>query len=345
MQVTVGRGIVQELPKLLTNLAPDAAYIIADSTVLPLLPADTQALIDRYHVIHTEPGEDAKTLENLARLCQQFFALGGNKNSCIVDIGGGSVGNVAGMVAALVYRGIHLVHIPTTLLSQLDSSVDVKHSVNCYVKNSIGTYHPPTAVLIDPDLLSTLPDREFRSGLAEALKHGFSQDMALVDHIVKHRDTMRTACDETIIRTLRLKLAHYHSTADKWKERIPTKRLTHLGHSVGKVLEQLFPGFFTHGEAISHGMVAESQLAHYMDLITDEELATVERSLHSMGLLPRLPDHCSAGSIFSGLVREEKVPAFALLNGLGNGVIESAEVAPTVIYDVLAEWLVSAAKY
>lgn len=322
VDVHIGKNIVDVMPDLLRKVSSDAFFIVCDSIVMDLYADLIQRQVERIaesQILVHEPGEINKNLYTVARMADEFTDLGGNQESCICSLGGGVTGNMAGLLSALLFRGLNLVHVPTTLLAQLDSAPDVKQSVNATrTKNSIGTYKSPHMVIIDPQFLVTLTDRQIRSGLAEAAKHGIAQDLTFATSLAScdYRDV--DALEEIIIKTISLKKSHWENTPAMWNSAKKVERLTHLGHTTGKVLEMIIPGHLTHGEAIAHGMVIEADISRRLGFLDSDSLDWMHNLLSRMNLLPRLTATYQPGRIISDLYGTSSSPLFALLQGPGN---------------------------
>lgn len=208
------------------------------------------------------PGEAYKTRETWSRLSDQLLAAGFDRNSAIVALGGGVVGDLAGFVAATYLRGLPYAQVPTTLVSMLDASVGGKVAVDTEQgKNLIGAFHPPAIVVADPLTLLTLPEREYRGGMAEAVKHGLIADPAYLGWIessvrqLNARDLR--ALERLIVRSVEIKAAVVE--ADE-RER-GRRAILNAGHTIAHAIEQVSRYVVSHGEAVAIGMVAECRLA------------------------------------------------------------------------------------
>jgi 3-dehydroquinate synthase len=217
--------------------------------------------------------------------------------------------------------------MPTTLLAQLDSAADVKQSVNApHIKNAIGMYRAPDRVVIDSTMLATLPEREILSGFGEAIKHAFSQDLKLVDRILGAQVTDIDTLEYITRRAIKLKIEHWKNTPTIWNDHKKIERLTHLGHTTGKILEMINVDYLTHGEAVSHGMVIEAYVSNALGLLDDKSVDFMRAALYKRGLLFPLDESYSTDVIVEELYSNNAVPIFALLKELGNPVTESTSV-------------------
>jgi 3-dehydroquinate synthetase len=298
-------------------------------------------------VLNITAKEIKKKLSTLHNLSEKIIANGATNKSVIISLGGGLVGNIAGMLAGLLFRGVPLIHIPTTVLSQADSATDVKQSVNCEnIKNGMGIYYPPVAVIIDVNLLKTLPEREVRSGLAEIIKHALAQDEDLLRYLYRKVPTQKInapTLERIIARTISLKIEHWKNTPDMWSEEAVKKpeRLTHLGHTTGKILEILQQDKITHGEAISHGMIIEAIASKKLGIGNEQIITEMKKVFGRFQLLYPLKKNINSSSVIYGLYgnkNKQKNPIFALLKNLGVPKTVSTSINPDILKEALLEY-------
>lgn len=323
----------------------DKIFIVCDKNIKDLYVDKIASALKKQKpvaILVHKPGEANKNLNAVSKMADEFFKAKGSDHSVIVAIGGGITANMAGLLASILYYGVKLIQVPTTLLSQLDGAVDVKHAVNSkFVKNSIGIYRAPDVVIIDPKFLKTLSDRHLNSGLAEAIKHGFAQDLSLVDYILTKDKHDLEALKTITKRTLNLKFEHWRDTTDMWKivdQKV--ERLTNLGHTVGKVLEIIDIGYLTHGEAIAHGMVVEANISKALGQLDAKSVAKIHHALKQLGLLYPLNAKYSAQAILERLHYDNNAkPVFAILKKLGNPKTESQTVPIDITKSALTSYL------
>jgi len=275
----------------------------------------------KFDLLEMPDGERSKTLEQLEKNAAKLVRLGADRHSVLLALGGGVVGDVGGFLASIFMRGIPVVQIPTTLLAQVDSAIGGKTGVNLKAgKNLLGTFHQPLAVLVDPDVLATLPEREYRSGLFEAMKYGVIRNPAifrLMEANIKgflHRDS--ALLEKLIALCIRVKAEVVSADEREGGER----RILNFGHTVGHALEaETRYGRFLHGEAVGWGMIAAALIGAGMQ-ITDA--ATVQRILSlvlAYGPLPRV--NVDGTLILKRLASDKKtvggVPHFVLATAIG----------------------------
>ncbi len=241
-------------------------------------------------IVEMPDGERHKKLATVEKLCGQLSRLGADRNSVVIAFGGGVVGDVAGLVASLYMRGVDLVQIPTTVLAQVDASIGGKTGVNLRAgKNLLGTFHHPSVVLIDPAVLSTLPEREFRAGIYEALKCGVIGKPELfralenVDLKKLRRDPVKL---EWVI-TESVKLKAEVVSSDERENGL--RRVLNLGHTIGHALEaQTGYRHFLHGEAVAWGMIASAKIASAVGLLENNAAFRIAEATRALGPLPKV---------------------------------------------------------
>lgn len=241
-------------------------------------------------LVEMRDGERSKKLGTVEELAEKLTRLGADRSAVIVAFGGGVGGDVAGLLASLYMRGVDLVQIPTTVQAQLDAAIGGKTGVNLRGgKNLVGTFHQPRVVLIDPAVLSTLPEREFRAGLYEALKCGVIGKPALFDWLekvqVKQLRDDAVGLQWVIAESVRLK-AEVVSSDERESE---LRRVLNFGHTIGHALEaESDYRRFLHGEAVAWGMIAATQIAAATDRIDHGAARRISEAVLSFGRLPKV---------------------------------------------------------
>jgi len=262
--------------------------VFSDPDVWRLYGRTVESSLERYTITRVElpPGESAKSLPWAQHCWSACLDAGLDRGSTIVAFGGGAIGDLAGFVAATYMRGIPFVQVPTTLLAQVDASIGGKVAIDHpKAKNLIGAFHQPRLVLIDPAVLLTLPDPEYRSGLAEVVKHGISLDADYFRSLEECREAIQAkalpALEEVIVGSCRLKAKIVE--ADEEEEGL--RALLNYGHTVGHALEAVtdYRGWL-HGEAVSIGMTAAAKIANRLGLANLETVERQLRLLQALGL-------------------------------------------------------------
>jgi 3-dehydroquinate synthase len=250
-------------------------------------------------VIAIEEGESRKTLATANEIVTHLLDRGAKRDSMVVAVGGGMIGDTAGFAAAIFLRGIDLVHVPTTLLAQVDSSIGGKTAVNhARGKNLIGAFHPPRAVVIDPAVLHSLPERERVSGLYEALKGGVIGDSRLFEMF----EAPVGELDELIERAIRVKVNIVNADARE----ADLRRLLNYGHTIAHGIENAmnYHGM-THGEAVAWGMIGANAIAVRREMLPRDVSSRIERAI--LALAPRrVPRGIDAKAILAATEHDKK---------------------------------------
>jgi 3-dehydroquinate synthase len=268
-------------------------------------------------------------------LCRAMIRAGHDRKSLVVALGGGVVGDLAGFVAAVFYRGLPFVQIPTTIVSQVDSSVGGKTGVNVAEgKNLLGAFHQPRLVLVDPETLRTLPDREFHEGFAEAIKHAAIRDAAMLDDLAALDPSSRDVPAGLIARNIAIKARVVE--ADE-QETLGIRALLNFGHTIGHGIEAALPyGVMLHGEAISLGMRGALFLSEKRADLAPDESRRIIGVLKRFQLPLVLPETIATDAVMEKLARDKKFSGgairFVVLEAAG-----SAKVIDTVTRDDLRE--------
>ncbi|MDB4277073.1 3-dehydroquinate synthase [bacterium] len=310
------------------------AAIITDTNVAPHYLEKVEAsLADAGYETSThvaEAGEASKSMTEVERLSRSLIQAGHDRSSFVVALGGGVVGDLAGFVAAIFYRGIPFVQIPTTIVSQVDSAVGGKTGVNAPEgKNLIGAFHQPRLVLTDPETLLTLPGREFREGFAEVIKHAAIRDFEMIADLEALDPLNQDVPAELIARNVAIKA---RVVEEDEKETSGTRALLNFGHTIGHGIEASVPyGTLLHGEAISLGIRAALKLSEDHAGLKPEESDRILKLLEHFQLPLRLSDDISSELVLEKLGRDKKFSGgkrtFVLLDRLGNGV--TCDTIPT----------------
>jgi 3-dehydroquinate synthase len=247
-----------------------------------------QGLKQDHELLLFPGGEINKRLAAVEQLAEQMVAHGADRASVVIGFGGGIVTDVSGFLAAIFMRGIPVLQIPMTLLAQVDAAVGGKTGVNLVSgKNLMGSFHQPLAVLIDPDVLCTLPDREYRAGLFEVIKCGVIRDCALFDLLDRSPDRVlakqREVVDQLISSAVRVK-AEVVSADERESD---LRRILNFGHTIGHAIEAETEYVrFLHGEAIAWGMLAATRLAELRGILSGNDASRFRNVICRYGPLP-----------------------------------------------------------
>lgn len=292
--VLLERGLLQHSGRVLARLLGKGrhCFVVTVPQVRKLWGAPLEDSLRRAglrsELLEMGDGEPHKKFRTLEALAERMVALGADRDSVVVAFGGGVVGDVAGFLAAVYMRGVDFVQIPTTLLAQVDASVGGKTGVNLRSgKNLAGAFHQPHAVLIDSEVLSTLPEREFRAGLYESIKCGVIGDAGLFRFMEANRAAILrregAALDPVIAASVKLKAKVV--AADEREGGV--RRNLNFGHTIGHALEAE-TGYrqFLHGEAVAWGMIAATHIAQSVGALKPLDATRVASAVLSLGKLP-----------------------------------------------------------
>jgi 3-dehydroquinate synthase len=253
-------------------------------------------------------GERYKNLQSVGKVYDALIRAGADRGSAIVAVGGGVIGDTAGFAAASFLRGITLVHVPTTLLAQVDSSIGGKVGVNHALgKNLIGAFHQPRLVAIDPRLLATLPRREFRSGLYEVVKYGVIASRGLFDRIAGQTKTVFARDPATLVPMIVESCRIKADVVTKDERESGLRRILNYGHTIGHALEAVTKyRRFRHGEAIAWGMLGAADLAAARGAMSPRERQDLADLIAALGPLPAIAD-LPMGHVMDAIKRDKKV--------------------------------------
>ncbi len=238
-----------------------------------------------------DDGESAKTLETVENACRSLVKAGADRHSLVIAVGGGVIGDVAGFVAASYLRGVSLVQVPTTLVAQVDSSVGGKTGVNLPEgKNLVGSFYPAKLVLVDPEALRTLPDREYRGGLAEVIKYGIIADAKLFHYLEDNFDRLLERDEESLMHIVRRSIEIKADVVSRDERESNLREILNFGHTFGHALESVTRyKVYQHGEAVTVGMKCAALLGHEAAGTPADEVARMITLMRRMGTLPGWP--------------------------------------------------------
>src|ERR1700731_309331 len=345
-QAWIENGLLTRAGSVLSELLPLASRIFV-ITVPPVrkrwgskLLASLKASGFTVQIIPMPDGEPTKRLATVEALADKLARLGADRKAVIIALGGGIVGDVSGLLSSLYMRGVEFVQIPTTVLAQVDASIGGKTAVNLVAgKNMVGTFHHPRAVLIDPTVLKTLPDREFRSGLYEALKCGIIGNVNLFLRFEQNRARIlkRDPVELEWLITQSVKLKAEVVSADEREDGL--RRVLNLGPTVAQALEAE-TGYrrLLHGEAVAWGMIAATNIARSVGRTDSVTAGRIADAVLSLGRLPEV--NVSSRKILRRLQSDKKtqngVVHFILPRDIGKGEVVS-DVPASAVLDAVDE--------
>jgi 3-dehydroquinate synthase len=334
-EVLVGAGVYEHIEEHIETAGLRGPFLVVSQP--RILKAVGKGLENKFPIALIPDGERAKTFTTVSRLLDRMVELKLTRQSTVIAFGGGVVGDVSGFVASIYMRGIPVVQVPTTLLAQVDSSIGGKTGVNHRVaKNLIGTFHQPSLVLSDPLILLKLREREYASGLYEALKYGVIRDAALFEDFERNV-TLFLKRDPVAIARLVARCAAIKAEVVMSDEKEgDLRRILNFGHTVGHGLEAASRyQRLKHGEAVGYGMIAAARIGTALEKLPELDRTRIERAIASIGPLPAL-EGVTSRNVLSALQHDKKIRDGAIHFVLARGVGRS-EVTPNVPFEVVRE--------
>ena len=345
--IDIGEGLLRECGNRLSKLdRVSHVVIITDENVAGDYAETARESLSQsginVDVIPIAPGEKSKSIDVTTHLWSQLLDLGADRRSVVVAVGGGVVGDLAGFVAASFARGIRFVQVPTTLLAQVDSSVGGKVGINLPgAKNMVGAFWQPELVLVDVTTLASLPEREYRAGLAEVVKYGVILDADFFEYLESHVAEINRR-DPQVLITIGARCCRLKADVVEADEREVTGRraVLNYGHTFAHAFEAAAGyGELLHGEAVSIGMLCASRLAVSLGMIDSDVTDRQRRLLEQLGLPRDLPDY-SSDQLLDIMQRDKKVEhgrlRFVLPSRLGE-VRLVGDVDARLVSDALRE--------
>lgn len=310
--IIIEDGILKRVPQLIKEAELGHKFaIVTDSNVEKLYAGDLAREFNNNNLenktISFPAGEQNKNREVKSWIEDQMLESKFGRDSAVIAIGGGVVGDIAGYVAASYTRGLSYVQIPTTLVACVDSSIGGKTAVDTpHGKNLIGAFHQPWAVFIDVSTLLTLKHKEIREGLAEVIKYGVIIDGALFSYLVENLDQIfsydKAALTHIIKRGCEIKA----EVVEKDERESNLRKILNFGHTIGHAVENLSDYKISHGEAISIGMVAEGKLAVELNFWTEPDLSKLIKLISKAGLPTEVPDYMKTDQILDAMKLDKK---------------------------------------
>lgn len=285
--------------------------IITDSNVERLYAASLESSLKDEglltEIFSFEAGEHNKTIENCTMLMNKISQSKYSRDTAILALGGGVVGDMAGFIAAIYNRGIPYIQIPTTMIAQADSSIGGKTAVDTeFGKNLVGAFKQPKRVYIDVGMIKTLSDRDYKSGLAETIKYGIIKDEEFFKYLYENIDMMQERTPEFLLHVAKNNCRIKKNVIEIDPDEKGLRRILNYGHTIGHAIEKLGIDrynknesnvYLTHGEAISIGMMASGRIANALGYFSKENLEKQEKLLSATGLPIKIPPEISDGAI------------------------------------------------
>lgn len=309
--IIIGSGLLEQSGHITRPIVNEKVLLVSNPTVFNLYGDKVLHSLEqagaKVNIALMPDGEIYKNLEQANQVLDKAVSCRLGRDSLVVALGGGVVGDLAGFVASIYMRGIDFIQIPTTLLAQVDSSVGGKVAVNHPEgKNLIGSFHQPRMVLIDTQTISTLGVAEYRSGLAEVVKYGVIYDrgfFAFMENNIEEINRLDDEClQELIFRACTIKA----DIVNKDEKETGIRMILNLGHTFGHSLEKLSGYSLRHGEAVALGSIAACYLSCLMGLMNNDTLLKIQRLYKNLNLIPDYPDFQDR-LVYEGMLNDKKV--------------------------------------
>lgn len=340
--IFIGAGLLASVwERLRADYPRHKPFLITDANVVKaglaeqLLGGQTPPMY-----IIDPPGEGSKHLATVAAIVEAMDAAALGRDSLVVALGGGTVGDIAGFAAAIFKRGVPVVQIPTTTVAQADSSVGGKTGVDSTLsKNAFGCFWPPAAVYIDPATLLTLEDAQYRAGLVESVKHAVIADAGYFAYLEQNAAALLSR-DLGVLTQVAADNCHIKAavvTADPTEQN--QRRILNYGHTLGHAVESASHFALLHGQAVAVGMIAAGLLEEAMGLVNDDRLPRIRALLETLGQPTRIPNGIPKAAIVELLKRDKKAvaqwPRFVLLEQLGRALCKDGQWAHDIPLSVV----------
>jgi len=312
-KICIGNKILDKIGNRLKSLNIGKKCIIITNPIVNKLYGST--VLDSLKksgfdtiVVEVTDGEESKSFETANTLYNKLLTNGTDRKSCIIALGGGVIGDLAGFIAATYARGISFVQVPTTLLSQVDSSVGGKVAINHQkAKNLMGAFYQPKLVWIDVETLKTLPERELRSGLAEVIKYGMIFDKNLFFYLKNNISAIKNLETKTITNIIAKSCKIKAEIVEKDEKERNIRTILNYGHTFGHAIENLSNYKIRHGEAVAIGMICAAKMSKKIGKIDKTIVTEQEKLIKSFGLPTEIPQKISNSSIIKSMKLDKKI--------------------------------------
>ena len=343
--VTIASGAIDSLGRALDEArAPGRRFVVSSPLVWRLHGNELARALNGSGTpaepILVPDGERYKQLATVTRIYDSLVTAKADRSSTLITFGGGVIGDMAGFAAATYLRGIALVHVPTTLLAQVDSAIGGKVGVNHPLgKNMIGSFYQPHAVVVDPAVLGTLPRREFRAGLYEVIKYGMTSSAALFDRIGRERKAIFARAPEALTAIISESCRIKAEVVSADEREAGPRRILNFGHTAGHALEAVTKyRRYRHGEAVGYGMLVAAELATARGALADKDRQALANLVTSLGPLPPITD-VAVTPIVEAMQHDKKI-----VSGRLHFVLPTAIGATTIVDDVTEKEVKAALK-
>ena len=327
--IYIGSDLLGQADLLKKHIPGNSALIVTNETVAPLYLERTQSMLSglKNEAVILPDGEKYKNLEVLNQIYDSLLRNRFDRNTTVIALGGGVVGDMAGFAAASYQRGVHLIQIPTTLLSQVDSSVGGKTGVNHALgKNMIGAFYQPKAVIADTDTLDTLPDRELSAGIAEIIKYGLICNAEFFGWLENNMPSLLTRDKDALLHAIEVSCQTKADVVAADERESGKRALLNLGHTFGHAIENAMGyGEWLHGEAVGAGMCMAASMSNQMGWMSDEDTQKTINLIEQAKLPCNAPKSMTTEKFLDLMSVDKKVLdgvlRLVLMKGIGQSIV------------------------
>ncbi|HUN54170.1 MAG TPA: 3-dehydroquinate synthase [Smithella sp.] len=292
-------------------------------------------------LIEFPAGETSKNIDTVLHIAGKLIEAGADRETCLIALGGGVVGDIAGFVASIFMRGVPYIQIPTTLVAQVDSSIGGKTGVDLpHGKNLLGTFYQPRAVFANLSFLETLPEKEFNNGLAEIIKYGIIDNEKMFHDLESNIDAIKSKDRKLLLNLVESCCRIKKSIVEIDEKEQGLRRILNFGHTLGHALESISQYTITHGEGVALGMTAAARISEKIGCLKSDETRRIEALISQAGLPVKIPESLDHDKIVARLRMDKKkkgdIIYFVLLKKIGMPFIDG-NIKPELIAAVIEE--------
>ncbi len=341
--IYIGRGLIRDASFLTPHIKGKQVCIVTNETVAPLYLETLMTTLSDFSPLSIvlPDGEKYKTLETVSLIYDRLLEAQFSRSSTLIALGGGVIGDMVGFAAATYQRGVDFIQIPTTLLSQVDSSVGGKTGVNRPLgKNMVGAFYQPNCVLADTDTLDTLPDRELQAGLAEVIKYGLINNLPFFDWLEQNMELLLARDNQALTHAVKISCEDKAAIVAQDEKESGVRATLNLGHTFGHAIETAMGyGNWLHGEAVATGMVMAADLSCRLGYLDVADVDRVKKIIARSGLPATPPSEMTVDQFLSLMSRDKKAESgsikFILLQKLGQAFV-TGQVDNAILRNLLA---------
>ncbi|MBN1470981.1 MAG: 3-dehydroquinate synthase [Syntrophaceae bacterium] len=331
-EIRIGKDILDRITLLIAKDHKAGRYVVITDNGVGMLYGKKfiHALKDiglNASIIEFPAGEASKNINTVLEIAGKLMESGADRETCLIALGGGVVGDIAGFVASIFMRSVPYIQIPTTLVAQVDSSIGGKTGVDfSFGKNLLGTFYQPGAVFVNLSFLETLPEKEFNNGLAEIIKYGIIDDEKMFSNLEANIDALRTKDPKFLLSVVENCCQIKKSVVEIDEKDHGLRRILNFGHTLGHALEAMSKFSITHGEGVAMGMVAAARISEKKGYLKSNETKRIETLIGKAGLPVKIPKSLDTEKIIAKLKMDKKrkggIINFVLLKKIGMPFID-----------------------